>query len=466
MHIMENRISLLIAVLLGALIPTLLSCNDDEEVFNEWNATYVSLQRQDYLSGDVKVFKLSHDAGGIGGDEILLTFNVKTQQPSPDDITVALEVKSEEGLDVNLITLSNASVTLRKGETISENITATINREHFLDIKDKLQYAFQISIKDIMTNDKNTVVSEYLHTLRASINKAAYCNLKAAAPENCELLTNKTDWEFAFQEGVENSSSNSVAGTGGNDVATNGIPFWVTVDLKETQTVRGIQTKHWGASFAPTEVEIFHSVDGINWTSLGVTATSGQTQNITFITPVETRYLKYQMITVPGRVDLTALYVYIPAKMNVTNELPKGWTNIERTNWEITCDASPYPDFDGNFLKGMLDSDPNTGYFCYIGFSKPIFITMTDTYSIKGVSITADAHYYPASYSLLSVQILTSTDGKIWEDFRSTTLKQADDGTTPQYLVFDKELNAKYIQIVPISVYDNYFGISEFHVYK
>ncbi len=33
--------------------------------FNEWNATYVSLQRNDYLSGDVKKFNLTHDANGI-----------------------------------------------------------------------------------------------------------------------------------------------------------------------------------------------------------------------------------------------------------------------------------------------------------------------------------------------------------------------------------------------------------------
>lgn len=35
--------SLSIATLLGLFVPFISSCSDDEEVFNEWNATYVSL---------------------------------------------------------------------------------------------------------------------------------------------------------------------------------------------------------------------------------------------------------------------------------------------------------------------------------------------------------------------------------------------------------------------------------------
>lgn len=51
--------SLSIATLLGLFVPFISSCSDDEEVFNEWNATYVSLQRNDYLSGNVKKFNLT-----------------------------------------------------------------------------------------------------------------------------------------------------------------------------------------------------------------------------------------------------------------------------------------------------------------------------------------------------------------------------------------------------------------------
>ena len=43
---------------------------------------------------------------------------------------------------------------------------------------------------------------------------------------------------------------------------------------------------------------------------IGQWTTKGGTQTITFEESVKTRYLKYQMITVPGRVDITRFYIY------------------------------------------------------------------------------------------------------------------------------------------------------------
>ena len=50
------------ALSLGAA-PFVTSCSDDEEA-DEWNATYVYLQREDYLVSNVKTFNLTHDAEG------------------------------------------------------------------------------------------------------------------------------------------------------------------------------------------------------------------------------------------------------------------------------------------------------------------------------------------------------------------------------------------------------------------
>ena len=60
----------------------------------------------------------------------------------------------------------------------------------------------------------------------------------------------------------------------------------------------------------PTKVEIFTSEDGEKRVSIGQWTTKGGTQTITFEESVKTRYLKYQMITVPGRVDITRFYIY------------------------------------------------------------------------------------------------------------------------------------------------------------
>ena len=158
--------SLSIATLLGWFVPVISSCSDDEDVFNEWNATYVSLQRNDYLSGNVKKFNLTHDANGIGGDEIKMALTVKTQKAVSTDMVIVLSAKSEtEGLDASQIVLSSSQVTLKEGQMTSEEITATVDPTIFASIMEKTSFSFSVSISNVTTNDKNTVISSSLSTL-------------------------------------------------------------------------------------------------------------------------------------------------------------------------------------------------------------------------------------------------------------------------------------------------------------
>ena len=291
--------SLSIATLLGLFVPFISSCSDDEEVFNEWNATYVSLQRNDYLSGNVKKFNLTHDANGIGGDEIKMAFTVKTQKAVSTDMVIALSAKSEtEGLDASQIVLSSSQVTLKEGQMTSEEITATVDPTIFASIMEKTSFSFSVSISNVTTNDKNTVISSSLSTLPVIINKAAYCNLKSGIPSNSQGAPN-----------------NLIDGKTGTDVALNNKGFWFTVDLGEAKVLTGIKTNHWANAYAPREVEILQSENGTTWKSLSSLAIPGNsTQNITFISPITTRYLKYQIITIStnGRTDVTEFNVYEP----------------------------------------------------------------------------------------------------------------------------------------------------------
>lgn len=308
--------SLSIATLLGLFVPFISSCSDDEEVFNEWNATYVSLQRNDYLSGNVKKFNLTHDANGIGGDEIKMAFTVKTQKAVSTDIVITLSAKSEtEGLDASQIVLSSSQVTLKEGQMTSEEITATVDPTIFASIMEKTSFSFSVSISNVTTNDKNTVISSSLSTLPAIINKAAYCNLKSGTPDNSQLINNRAGWIINVEEGVEGAPNNLIDGKTGTDVTLNNKGFWFTVDLGETKLLTGIKTNHWGYAFAPREVEILQSENGTTWKSLSsLTIPSNSTQNITFISPITTRYLKYQIITIStnGRTDVTEFNVYEP----------------------------------------------------------------------------------------------------------------------------------------------------------
>lgn len=105
-----------------------------------------------------------------------------------------------------------------------------------------------------------------------------------------------------------------IDGKTGTDIALNNKGFWFTVDLGEAKVLTGIKTNHWGNTYAPREVEILQSDNGTTWKSLSSLAISGATQNITFISPITTRYLKYQIIIIAssGRTDVTEFNVYEP----------------------------------------------------------------------------------------------------------------------------------------------------------
>ena len=255
--------SLSIATLLGLFVPFISSCSDDEDVFNEWNATYVSLQR------NVKKFNLTHDANGIGGDEIKMAFTVKTQKAVSTDMVIALSAKSEtEGLDASQIVLSSSQVILKEGQMTSEEITATVDPTIFASIMEKTSFSFSVSISNVTTNDKNTVISSSLSTLPVIINKAAYCNLKSGIPSNSQLISNRAGWIINVEEGVEGAPNNLIDGKTGTDVALNNKGFWFTVDLGEAKVLTGIKTNHWANAYAPREVEILQSENGTTWKSL------------------------------------------------------------------------------------------------------------------------------------------------------------------------------------------------------
>jgi hypothetical protein len=194
---------------------------------------------------------------------------------------------------------------IKAGSTASEPITLSITDWKYLEnTKEALEYTLKIKIADIESTSAEVTNAAYYQEIVLKISKTAEKKKESV------LLTNVKDWIFTFMTGVENSASNSVAGTGTNDVATNGVPFWLTVDFKEVKNVTGVQTTHWGAGYAPSKVEIFSSENGDDWVSIGQWDTKGRTQTITFDERVKTRYLKYQMITVPSRVDITRFYIY------------------------------------------------------------------------------------------------------------------------------------------------------------
>ena len=74
--------------------------------------------------------------------------------------------------------------------------------------KEALEYTLKIKIADIESTSAEVTNAAYYQEIVLKISKTAEKKKESV------LLTNVKDWIFTFMTGVENSASNSVAGTG------------------------------------------------------------------------------------------------------------------------------------------------------------------------------------------------------------------------------------------------------------
>lgn len=260
----------------------------------------------DYLKPLTTEFNLTHSEGiGIEG-KVDFQFIAVASKPVDQDIAVDIEVTTDLPVSTNKIALSSQKAVIKAGQKQSEPITLSITDwSELINIKAAAEYFLKINMKSINSNAQGVTVSDFNKGFAFTVKKAA------EKPKQDVLVTTPKEWIFTFMKGVENPEANTVAGTGSNDVATNGVPFWLTVDFKSVKTISGIQTQHWANMYAPTKVELFTSDNGSSWKSIGVFETSSYLQTIKFDQRIDTRFLKYQMIDVPGRVDITRFSVYM-----------------------------------------------------------------------------------------------------------------------------------------------------------
>ncbi len=308
---MINRYFFAIALLGGSL--PFVSCNDDEEVVNEWNMTYVSIQQEDYLK-PIPSFNLQHIVDEKIEGEVSIPVVAVIQKASNHDIKVNINVACE-GISSEKIEQTADCAIIKAGDTRSSPVVVGIKDWSDIESTPKAAvYFLNIKMGQIETDASDVVSSNFYQSVSVKISK------REATPENLifgeepsgsELHSDVSSWNFQFMSGVENAGSNSVAGTGSSDVATNGIPFWIVVDFKATKKITGIKTQHWGGYFAPSKIEIYVSDNGSIWKPMGEVSTNGSTQIIAFKKPVITQYLKYQMVDVPSRVDVTRFNVYM-----------------------------------------------------------------------------------------------------------------------------------------------------------
>ncbi|NCC10353.1 MAG: DUF4989 domain-containing protein [Bacteroidia bacterium] len=287
------------------------ACSSDEEA-NEWNATYVYLERADHLITS-KSYALTHGASGISGDEVTTTFSAKVQKPASSDITVDLSTTLGETY-ADKVALSKKQVTIKAGQTSSEEITATIGDWSFLqENRAPVALDWTIAVGSIQTKAGNVRISSNLRVLKLPITKTAFINVAFGQPEEGALAADRSAWTMAVEEGTRGGAATRlIDGSTSTDIARDGGKgFWITADFGQPLTLTGVYARFWGTYYSATEVELYVSEDGRNWESQSAVRTSGSVQSIKFLQPVTARYLKYNMNKIYyNTVSITEFNVY------------------------------------------------------------------------------------------------------------------------------------------------------------
>lgn len=306
---------ILMIFLLAGISSGLSSCKDDESSENEWNATYVYIQRNDYLVLNNSTFTLKHSPGGIAGN-VEITFKLKVQKPAAKDITGILQVSGTGDIPLSAFSLNTDQPVIKAGETESEDIILSLSdtgKEELAQTHDLLSGEFKIQLVNLQTENANTMIStnSALTSIAFSLTKQEYSinNLEKGTPENSHLM-DRTSWYVQVDPAAQGNATNVIDGNVYSDIAHDNAGFWITIDFQTPKTITGIVTNHWGNAYCPTQIELFTSDNGTEWKTMGTLDVQESIQYVKFISSVTTRHLKYQIVKYPIRVDVTEINVY------------------------------------------------------------------------------------------------------------------------------------------------------------
>lgn len=301
-----------LVVVFFLIAPLLLSSCDEDKDLNEWEVSYVYIQRENYTA--IPQMVLTHTPSGIEGD-VSQKFFLKVNKPVAEDITVHLAVDCD-GFDAEKILLSQKTVIIKANELCSDPIEVSLSDYEFMaENREEAVYGVKISVEAIDPNRNEIRISDLQNTLVMNIVKKAFTSMKNGVPVNSDRPNIRTDWKVeVLTQGVQGTPNDVIDGMSYTMLKrTEGSELEVAFDFGDKKDLLGFVTYH-DYSLLPTKFEIFLSEDGIDWTSYGTLAVIGSSSlSITFLSPVKTQYLKYKILESkqPG-VSLSEFYIYVP----------------------------------------------------------------------------------------------------------------------------------------------------------
>lgn len=301
------------------------ACSDDDNVEqDEWTATYVYLQRTDFLESDSKEFSLVHTPLELSGN-VNMEFSAKIQKTSNHDISVEVGVEGSENLpstsyrfvDREGNTLSSNTLTIKAGQISSDTVRMVLDDlSPLAGIDGKITEKGCIKIDKVITDTPNTLVATNpkMKQLDFSVvkDKKRYVIMgnvptgSVQVPLNADALTLSGANYYTDPKNLVDGNSSSYVLFYGN--AEKGIQ----IDLGEERIVTAIQTDYLYSGYDSSNVTVM-CADGDEWKEIGTLDVNGQTQIINLLGKPKSRYLYLRLnkwFSAWGYIYMTQLRVY------------------------------------------------------------------------------------------------------------------------------------------------------------
>lgn len=322
-----NKYSLVACIAL-ALPLAFSSCKKESEsiesIVERNYPTRVYIQADRY-SVPVNSYALLHNSEGISGDSVSY-FTVRLNKPLSKDVEVTLKTTIDKEDLPNVLTLSSKKAVIKAGQIASEPISLTLGTGALLSREGAESYTAQVMIESITSSGGEIQASQNLSSYKVIFSKSARSedalvvggesSNDLSSISYIDLNERATKWTVSqVTEGIDggNDPKHIIDGNFGTDFATNNRSFSFVVDFgRVVPKFRGVHSYFWGDGYAPKEIQLECSVDGVTWTNLGradISAIMGNDKGYVKLKKAyKARYVRYTITKPANRTSVTEFY--------------------------------------------------------------------------------------------------------------------------------------------------------------
>lgn len=307
---------LLAGSLLLAAAGGFVACDDDETTVDEWESTYVLLERPVLGSNEI-TYSIRHTDDGLSGWDGLFTFAVSLSKPCASDVMVKVGFDAAAELPEGLFLLGeNGQMTIPAGETQAVNtLQCDLQLLTALVGDNAASYTVPIRIETVVPSKEDLRISSKQNDLIVNVNKGKLTNvIVGQQPSGTDM--DRSGWTVSVSTTDSETADNFRKTSNLTDDNAWSYEYVYTylciqIDLGAETSVTGLETySAYGAAYAHTSCQIYSSVDGVNWIPEHdrVSIAADTNQYVSFIKPVKARYFRWRMWG--SNVLSSEMYVY------------------------------------------------------------------------------------------------------------------------------------------------------------